>query len=97
MAILILESCGPFLLRNKDSAYRFTHMLNQIEKLRKAKMMPPNIDMQIENALMTVKPSSKPAQKIKKVGTDLEEYIKYLFFEKLNADTLDIVAQKLLK
>jgi hypothetical protein len=70
-------------------------MLEQINKLRKAKNMAPAIDMQIENALMVVKPASKLSLKPKKQKSDLEEYIKYLFFEKLT-DALDLVASKLL-
>ena len=96
MIILVLESCGYFLLKYKESAFRFNHMLDQINKICKAKTMTPAIDMQIENALMVVKPAAKSAQKTKKLKSDLEEYIKHLFFEKLSQNALDLVAQKLL-
>lgn len=71
-------------------------MLEQINKLRKAKTLTPAIDMQIENALMVVKPSSKSNLKTKKIKSDLEEYVKFLFFDKLSENALDEVADKLL-
>jgi len=96
MVILVLESCGQFLLRNKECTFRFNHMLEQIVKLRKVKNMAPAIDMQIENALMIVKPAAKSALKQIKLKSDLEEYIKYLFFDKLSENSLDEVAAKIL-
>lgn len=96
MVILVLESCGQFLLKYKESKFRFNHMLEQIAKLRKAKKLAPAIDMQIENALMVVKPSSKSASKSKKLKSDFEEYIKFLLFDKLSEKNLEFVAEKLL-
>lgn len=71
-------------------------MLGQVNKLRKAKKMAPAIDMQIENALMMVKPSSKTSNKPKKIKSDIEEYIKFLLFEQLSEKNLDEIAGKLL-
>ena len=95
MIVLVLESCGQFLSKNKESAYRFNYMLDQINKLRKSKIMTPAVDMQIENALMVVKPTSKVSLKPKRQKSDLEEYVRFLFFEKLN-NAPDVVAAKLL-
>lgn len=96
MVILILETCGSYLLRNKESSFRFNHMLDKINKIRKSKMMSPSIDMQIENAIMAVKPSSKIAKKNKKALSDLEEYIKHLLFERLNMKDAVFVSNKIL-
>ncbi len=93
----ILEKTGFYLGKNKESRFRFFHMLDQINRLRKTKNLPHATDMQIENAILTARPPESLAIKEKPRKSDVEEYIKFLLYSELSKEKLQIVSEEFRK
>lgn len=84
--ILILERTGVFLSNNsnKNDRLRFEMQLTQVNNFRTTAHLPDTTLIQLENAYYICKPPERAEIKIKKHLSDLENYILYLLFEKLD-------------
>lgn len=86
LVIYILEKAGAFLIRNKnkDDKMRFEIQLTQINNYKANANLQNSLYLQLENAYFLCKPPERGALKIKKQLSEIENYIRYLFFEKLD-------------
>lgn len=65
---------------------RFELQLTQINNFKTKANLQNNIYLQLENAYFLCRPPERTALKSKKKLTDLENFIRYLFFEKMDEE-----------
>jgi len=97
--ITILERTGYFLIHSKDKndKLRFEMQLTQVNNFRATAHLPDVILIQLENAYYICKPPERAALKVKKHLSDLENYIIYLLFERLDDDKVAIELSRYLR
>jgi len=90
--ILILERTGIFLANNssKNDRLRFDMQLTQVNNFRTTAHLPDFTLIQLENAYYICRPPERAEIKIKKHLSDIENYILYLLFEKLEDNKVAI-------
>ncbi|KAM3139094.1 hypothetical protein pb186bvf_008905 [Paramecium bursaria] len=79
LIVIILENVGKFLKYSMESNKKFSFQLKQLEKQRNSKPIAQQQENLLNNALLAL----DTVQKIKKEKSLLQQYIKYLFINKL--------------
>lgn len=54
--IMIMDQCGPYLMRNVESRFRFHELIKRLETLMNSKSITQNLQFQFKNALLLIFP-----------------------------------------
>jgi regulator of nonsense transcripts 2 len=96
VACALLETCGRYLHRNKETQPRVEAMLEVIVKLRSIHRLPPDLDTQLDNAVASCKPPERSAV-VAEVLAPMHQYVRWLLHRHLNKNTVEVVIRQLRK
>ena len=89
----LMETCGRYLYLLPYTHQRMVEILETTARLRRAKNIDLRLQTVLEAAYFAVKPPERVAR-VCKVLTDVQKYIRFLLWEKLNTATVDEVGDQ---
>jgi len=89
----LLETAGIYLAKLPSTRIRLNNTIDLMWKTAKTKSLSAQVEANIENVYVQCKYPEKYGKRQKKSKPILEQYIKYLVFEKLSAETFEQVAE----
>lgn len=93
----MLETCGRWLYRNRETHLRCTAFLERMMKLKKTKVLDQYLNNALDNAFYQCKPPVQSAVKQVKSRSPMHLYIRKMLYETLNPSTSEWVLRKLRK
>ena len=90
----LMETCGRFLYLLPYTHQRMVEILETTARLRRAKNIDLRLQTVLEAAYFAVKPPERVAR-VSKVLTNVQKYIRFLLWEKLNSATVDEVIKSM--
>jgi len=92
----LLETCGRYLYRHRDTHSRCDAMLELIIKMRSVHRLPGEVLSHLENAIYTCRPPEQTIMQLEE-RTPLHQYIIALLHHQLNKQSVEKVIRQLRK